>query len=94
MLTSILPATNLLLIVTISIIAIHNFNYLRKHRCCRNKVINEISNSYPLVKPEFYNQPMAQQTVENNHEIHEANKRIAELEKRIEALEKKGKQNG
>ena len=87
MLINILPATNLLLIIVISAIAAHNFNYLRKHRCCRSKLINEMSNNYPLVKPEFYNQPLAQQTIENNHEIHEINKKLVEIDKRLKELE-------
>ena len=78
-----------MLIITISIIAVHNFNYLNKHRCCRNKLFNEKSNKYPFVKPEFYEQPLAQQTVENNHEIHAINKKLIEMEKQIEALKKK-----
>ena len=89
MLTNLLPITNLLLIITISIIAVHNFNYLNKHRCCRKNLSNEKSDKYHYVKPEFYNQPLAQQTVENNHEIHAINKKLMEFEKKIEILEKR-----
>ena len=91
MLTNILPATNLLLIITISIVAIHNFVYLNKHRKNKSKLIDEVPDIYPLVKPEFYNKPLAQQTVENNHEIHEINKKLETIEKRLEELEKAGK---
>lgn len=89
MLTHILPITNLLLILTISIVAVHNFISLHKHRNTKSKL--QASELYPLVAPEFYNQPLIQQTVENNHEIHEINKWQIEIEKRIKALEKKGK---
>ena len=89
MLSYILPATNLLLIITISAVVFHNFSYLSKHRCCRNKLLNDVSKTYPLVKPEFCNQPLAQQTIENNHEIHELNKKYLAMEKRIETLEKR-----
>ena len=94
MLTNILPATNLLLIITISIVAIHNFRFLAAHRKNKNKLREEMSELYPMVKPEFYNQPLVQQVVENNHEIHEINQWQIEMEKRIKALEKKGKKNG
>ena len=64
MLTQILPATNLLLIIVISSIVIHNFLFLNKHRNDKNRLKNENPCAYPLVKPEFYNQPLAQQTYE------------------------------
>ena len=83
MLTQILPATNLLLIITISIIAIHNFSFLNRHRNDKNRLRNEISFQYPLVKQEFYNQPISQQIVENNQEIHEINKRLEKYDARI-----------
>lgn len=83
MLTQILPATNLLLIITISIVAIHNFRYLNKHRCDKSKLYDEVSNVYPLVKPEFYTKSISRQTVENNHEIHEINKRLEVIEKKL-----------
>ena len=87
MLTYILPITNLLLILTISIIVGHNFISLNRHRNTKNKL--KAAELYPLVSPEFYDQPLIQQTVENNHEIHEINKWQIEIEKRIKALEKK-----
>ena len=86
MLTQILPATNLLLIITISIIAIHNFSFLNKHRNDKNKLKNEIYYLYPNVKTEFYEQPISQQIVENNQEIHEINKRLEKIEKEIREL--------
>ena len=89
---TILPATNLLLIITISIVAIHNFKYLSKHRTHKNRLRDEISYLYPLVKSDFYNQPISQQTVENNHEIHEINRKLELIEKRLEKLEEKGEE--
>lgn len=88
MINHILPATNLLLIVTISIVAIHNFSYLNRHRNDKNKLKNQVSDLYPLVDPDFYNQPLAQQTVENNQEIQEINEKLARLTKIIEELQK------
>lgn len=88
MLSNILPATNLLLIITISVIAIHNFSFLNRHRNDKNKLRNEISYLYPQVRPEFYNQPIAQQIVENNQEIHEINKRLDAIEKELKGKKK------
>lgn len=85
MLAYILPITNLLLILTISMVVGHNFYHLRKHRDTKSKL--KASEMYPLVEPEFYNQPLIQQTVENNHEIHEINKEIEALKKRVKELE-------
>ena len=89
MLTQILPATNLLLIITISAVAIHNFAFLNKHRNDKSKLKNEISYLYPNVKSEFYDQPIAQQIVENNQEIHEINKKLEKLTKELEELKRK-----
>lgn len=86
MLTQILPATNLLLIIVISSIVIHNFLFLNKHRNDKNRLKNENPCAYPLVKPEFYNQPLAQQTVENNQEIHDINKRLEKYETTLTKL--------
>lgn len=96
MLNNILPITNLLLIITISIFALHSFYYLKKHREHKNKMVNEMSSLYPLVKPEFYNQPLAQQTIENNHEIHELNEKYAKMNAILEEIKKelKIKENG
>ena len=86
MVSSILPATNLLLIVIISAIVIHNFSYLAKHRNDKNKLLCEISYLYPLVKPEFYKKPISQQIVENNQEIHELEQRVLTLENTVKKL--------
>lgn len=90
MVSNILPATNLLLIVIISAIVIHNFSYLSKHRNDKNKLLYEISYLYPLVKPEFYKKPISQQIVENNQEIHEINKRLKLMEKELQGLKNNG----
>ena len=89
MLTNILPITNLLLIIVISILAVHSFVHLHRHRNDKNRIIKEIDDLYPLVTPDFYNQPLSQQTIENNHEIHEINIRLEKIEKRLKELEKK-----
>lgn len=90
MVSNILPATNLLLIVIISAIVIHNFSYLAKHRNDKNKLLCEISYLYPLVKPEFYKKPISQQIVENNQEIHEINKKLKLMEKELQGLKNNG----
>lgn len=86
MLNQILPITNLLLIITVSAVVLHNFYHLSKHRDTKSKLI--ASEMYPLVEPDFYNQPLIQQTVENNHEIHEINKRLDMIENELKALKK------
>lgn len=76
---------NFIFVAAIGSIAICNFIRLKKHRKDKENLVNEISELYPLVKPEFYTKPIMQQTVENNHEIHELNKRLDELEARLGA---------
>lgn len=75
----ILNTINLIIVIAIGIIAIHNFTHLKRYRREKAQIIKEFSALYPLVKQDFYNKPLAQQTVENNHEIHEINKKLEKL---------------
>ena len=52
-------------------------------------MINEISDTYPLVKPKFYTKTLARQTVENNQELREHDGKFEIIENRLEAIEKK-----
>jgi hypothetical protein len=71
---------NFFIVVAVGCIAIHNFISIKRHRKEKDNLINEISALYPLVRPDFYKKPLMQQTVENNHEIHQINKRLEILE--------------
>ena len=96
----ILNTINLIIVIAIGYIAIHNFMYLKRHRNMRAKILKEFSVLYPLVKREFYNLPLAQQVIENNHEIHEINKKLEKLNtntkccKCLKQLLKEQKKNG
>jgi glycerol-3-phosphate O-acyltransferase len=83
MINQIMPVINFVLIVVICVIAISNFVFLHKHRDDKSKLINEISDIYPLVKPKFYTKTLARQTVENNQEIQEINERLEAIEKKL-----------
>lgn len=83
MINQIMPVINFVLILLICMIAISNFVFLHKHRDDKSKLINEISDTYPLVKPKFYTKTLARQTVENNQEIQEINERLEAIEKKL-----------
>ena len=84
---------NFVIVLAVGGIAINNFIKIKKHRAEKDNLINEISALYPLVRPEFYTKPIMQQTIENNHEIHEINKRLEKLEEKKKATRSK-KTNG
>ena len=75
----ILNTINLIIVIAIGIIAIHNFTHLKQHRNERQKLIKDISVLYPLVKEEFLTKSLARQIVENNQEIHEINKKLEKI---------------
>ena len=83
MINQIMPVINFVLILLICMIAISNFVFLHRHRDDKSKLINEISDTYPLVKPKFYTKTLARQTVENNQEIQEINERLEAIEKKL-----------
>ena len=89
MINQIMPVINFVLILLICMIAISNFVFLHKHRYDKSKLINEISDTYPLVKPKFYTKTLARQTVENNQELREHDGKFEIIESRLEAIEKK-----
>ena len=78
-----------MIVVAVGCIAISNFIKIKKHRKEKENLVNEISALYPLVRPEFYTKPIMQQTIENNHEIHEINKRLEKLEAKPKKTAKK-----
>lgn len=85
----ILHTINLIIVIAIGVIAIHNFTHLKRYRNDKNKLISNISVLYPLVKEDFVTKPLATQTAENNHEIHEINKKIEVLENNYKNIEAK-----
>jgi hypothetical protein len=90
----ILNTINLIIVIAIGFIAIHNFTHLNRFRNDKCKLLNDIPILYPLVKQSFYTKPLARQIVENNQEIHDLNKRLAELETKYKELKKAVKDNG
>jgi hypothetical protein len=82
----VLNTINLIIVIAIGIIAIHNFTHLKQFRSEKCKLRNDLPILYPLVKPDFVYKPIARQTVENNHEIHELNKKIEVLESNYKVI--------
>jgi hypothetical protein len=82
----ILNTINLIIVIAIGIIAIHNFTHLKRFRNDKCKLLRDIPILYPLVKREFYHKPIARQIIENNQEIHDLNKRVEQLEEILRAL--------
>lgn len=96
----ILNTINLIIVIAIGIIAIHNFMHLKSYRNAKSKANKDFSLLYPLVKQDFYTKPLVQQVIENNHEIHEINKKLDKLStnteccKCLKQLLKESKKNG
>ena len=82
----ILNTINLITVLAIGYIAIHNFTHLKQFRSEKCKLVKDIPILYPLVKHDFYKKPIARQIVENNQEIHDINKRIEVLESNYKAI--------
>ena len=85
----ILNTINLIIVIAIGVIAIHNFTHLKRYRNDKSKLIKDISVLYPLVKEDFVTKPLARQTAENNHEIHEINKRLEVVDEEFKRIESK-----
>lgn len=53
---------------------------------CDADITQDLIQKFDLVKPEFINQPLREQNIENNQEIHEINKRLLIIQKDIDEI--------
>lgn len=53
---------------------------------CDTDITQDLIQKFDLVKPEFINQPLREQNIENNQEIHEINKKLDILQRDIDEI--------
>lgn len=53
---------------------------------CNTDITQDLIQKFDLVKPEFINQPLREQNIENNQEIHEINKKLLDIQKDLDEI--------
>jgi hypothetical protein len=53
---------------------------------CDTDITQDLIQKFDLVKPEFINQPLREQNIENNQEIHEINKKLLVIQKDLNEI--------
>ena len=53
---------------------------------CDTDITQDLIQKFDLVKPEFINQPLREQNIENNQEIHEINKKLLAIQKDLDEI--------